>query len=347
MDNIKIMDKWAETAEQNLLNMVLARLHTLGVSGEIVELQPAMGRGHRPDALVRLRRGNEDTLVTVELKRGLRPGNLGATLLQLERLGETGMLMADYVTPQLADQLKAHNIAFADAAGNAYIERPNWLIWVKGERPKEGAYAPEQKGRAFQASGLRVLFALLCHPMLVNENYREIAKQAGVAHGTVGWVMAELPGLGFVAEMGGKRRLLQPERLLQQWVEAYARKLRPKLLLGRYQAEGNDWQTTIDPVRYGAVWGGETAAAKMTHMLRPELNTLYVRKREPALLHAARLRPNPTGNVELVTRFWEFENDKPDLAPAILVYADLLATGDARCIEVARELHGEIIARFG
>ncbi len=342
------MDRPNITTEQNLLDAVLARLRTLGVQGEIVEREPNMGRRHtRPDALVRLKRGNEDVLVAVEVKRGLRPGTLGATLFQLQRMGDTAMLMADYVTPQLAEQLKANKIAFADAAGNAYIERPNWLIWIKGEKPTEGAYAPEQKGRAFQASGLRVLFAVLCKPKLINENYRAIAKEAGVAHGTVGWVMAELPGLGFVAEIAGKRRLLQPERLLQQWVEAYARKLRPKLLLGRYQADGNEWQTTLDPLKYEAVWGGETAAAKMTNMLRPEITTLYVRKREPTLLHAARLRPNPAGKVELVTRFWEFENDKPDLAPVILVYADLLATGDARCIEVARELHGDIIDRFG
>ena len=342
------MDNQNITTKQNLLDTVLARLRTLGVQGEIVEREPNMGRGHaRPDALVRLKRGNDDVLVTVEVKRGLRPGTMGATLFHLQRMGETAMLMADYVTPQLAEQLKANKIAFADAAGNAYIEQPTWLIWVKGEKPTEGAYAAEQKGRAFQASGLRVLFALLCQPTLVNENYRAIAKAAGVAHGTVGWVMAELPGLGFVADIAGKRRLLQPERLLQQWVEAYARKLRPKLLLGRYQADGKEWQATIDPLKYEAVWGGETAAAKMTNMLRPEITTLYVRKRDPALMHAARLKPNPTGNVELVTRFWEFENDKPELAPVILVYADLLATGDARCIEVARELHGGIIARFG
>ncbi len=342
------MDKQNITTEKNLLDTVLARLRTLGVQGEIVEREPNVGRGNaRPDALVRLQRGNHDVLVNVDVKRGLRPGTLGATIFQLQRLGETAMLMADYVTPQLAQQLRAHKIAFADAAGNAYIDQPTWLIWVKGEKPIEGAYAAEQKGRAFQAGGLRVLFALLCKPKLINENYRAIAKEAGVAHGTVGWVMAELPGLGFVAEIAGKRRLLQPERLLQQWVEAYARKMRPKLLLGRYQADGKEWQATLDPLKYEAVWGGETAAAKMTNLLRPEITTLYVRRRDPALLHAARLKPNPAGNVELVTRFWEFENDQPELAPEILVYADLLATGDARCIEVARELHGGIIAPFG
>jgi hypothetical protein len=342
------MDNLALATEQKLLDDVLARLRGLGVEGEIVEYQPTIGRAHdRPDALVRLKRGTDDALFTVEVKRGLRPGNVGAAIFHLQKHGDAAMLMADYVTPQLAAQLKAHNIAFADAAGNAYIERPNWLIWVKGEKPTEGAYALAQKGRAFQVSGLRVLFALLCKPKLINENYRTIAAQAGVAHGTVGWVMAELPDLGFLADIAGKRRLLQPERLLRQWVEAYARKLRPKLQVGRYQADGNTWQATLDPLKYEAVWGGETAAAKMTNLLRPEITTLYVRKRDPALIHVARLKPDPNGNVELVTRFWAFENDPPDIAPTILVYADLLATGDARCIEVAHELHGGIVARFG
>lgn len=371
------MDKQTPLTEQKLLDDVLARLRGLGVEGEIIEREPKIGRAqHRPDALIRLKRGTDDALFTVEINRGLRPGNVGAAIFHLQKHGDAAMLIADYVTPQLAIQLKALNIAFADAAGNAYIERPNMLVWVKGEKPTEGAYALEQKGRAFQASGLRVLFALLCKPELINENYRTIAAQAGVAHGTVGWVMAELPDLGFLAEIGGKRRLLQPERLLRQWVEAYARKLRPKLLVGRYQhdpmtmpatrqagemgfglthrfggrpantAEPN-WQASLDPLKYGAVWGGEMAAAKMTDMLRPEITTLYVRQHDPALIRAARLRPNPKGNVELVTRFWEFENDPLDLAPIILVYADLLATGDARCMEVAQELYGGIVARFG
>jgi hypothetical protein len=49
----------------------------------------------------------------------------------------------------------------------------------------------------------------------------------------VGWVMAELPALGYVAKVGGRRRLVNGQRLLDQWTEAYARTLRPRLLLGR------------------------------------------------------------------------------------------------------------------
>ncbi len=52
---------------------------------------------------------------------------------------------------------------------------------------------------------MQVLFALICNPEWTDLPYREIAQRANVAHGTVGWVMAELPKLGLVVELGGKR----------------------------------------------------------------------------------------------------------------------------------------------
>ncbi len=140
------------------------------------------------------------------------------------------LLVTDYVTPPLAEKLKARKIAFLDAAGNAFLDQPPVYIWIKGERPLEMPATDEAKGRAFQASGLKVLFALLCNPDWVAEPYREIARLAGLAHGTVGRVMADLPDLGFVAEIDGERRLLKPELLLKRRAEVHARTLRPKLV---------------------------------------------------------------------------------------------------------------------
>jgi len=42
-------------------------------------------------------------------------------LQQLERLGEQGLLVTDYVTPPIADTLRARRVAFLDTAGNAYL----------------------------------------------------------------------------------------------------------------------------------------------------------------------------------------------------------------------------------
>ena len=329
---------------KDLIEEALAAAQRLGVNAQIERWEPKINGGHA-DAWIVLQLEGKKVRYTAEVKRGLRPVTLGAVIQQLQRLGEKALLIADYVTPQLANALRNQGIAFIDAAGNAYIDHPPTLVWVKGERPI-GRATLQPTGRAFQASGLQVIFTLLCNPGKVDRPYREIAELAGVAHGTVGWVMAELPKLGFVAEVAKKRRLLQPERLLQQWVEAYARTLRPKLLLGRYKAETLDWWKTLDPIKYGLTMGGEGAGARITHHLRPGTLTFFGPKADPRFLLDQHLRTDPTGEVEILRRFWQFENPEPALAPTLLVYADLLAIGDARCLETAKLLYDQILAGF-
>ena len=330
---------------QNLLEAVIIAAQQLGLGIEVVQLAPQLGAA-RADALIRVRYGDQEVLYAAEVKRGIRPATLGAVTQQLAHLGQPALLVTNYVTPPLADALKQRGIAFLDEAGNAYLNHPPSLIWVKGQRPKQKNGA-NPTTRTFNPGGLQVIFPLLCHPEWANRPYREIAQIAGVAHGTVGWVLAELPNLGFMAEVGGKRRLLQPERLLQQWVEAYARTLRPRLLIGRFHTDQLDWHKTLDPGKYGYLLGGEPAAARLTQHLRPGTITLYGPKVEPRFLLDQRLRPDPQGKVEILRRFWKFDDDHPLLTPLPLIYADLVAIGDARCMETAKLIYGDIIARFG
>jgi hypothetical protein len=341
------MDTQHKPDEQNFLEAATIAAQQLGLGIDVLQLGPQLGPA-RADALIRVRHGDQEVLYAAEVKLGLRPATIGAVINQLEHLGQPALLVTDYLTPTLADILKERGIAFLDAAGNAYLNHPPLFVWVKGQKPIQPLLNATVTTRTFKPSGLQVLFPLLCNPNWTDRPYREIAQLAGVAHGTVGWVFAELPKLGFIAEVGGKRRLLQPERLLQQWVEAYARTLRPRLLLGRFRTDALDWHKTIDPGRYGYLLGGEPAAARLTHHLRPGTVTLYGPKLEPRLLLDQRLRADPKGNVEILRRFWKFDNeDQPLLTPLLLVYTDLLAIGDARCLETAKLLHGDIVARFG
>ena len=80
--------------------------------------------------------------------------------------------------------------------------------------------------------------------------------------------------------------------------------------------------------------------------LRPGTATFYGNRIDPRLLLEQRLRPNVEGNVEILRRFWAFEDDKPGLVPTLLIYADLLAIGDARCLEAAKLLYEPILDRF-
>ncbi len=339
------MDK--RDTHQALLRDAVEAAQALGLDLAVARVEPRVG-DRRADALLRLRVDGQEMQFLAGVKRGLRPATLGAALLQLEGLGEQGLLVTDYVTPPLADQLREREVPFLDTAGNAYVNRPPVLVWIKGQRPQEKPAAPTA-GRAFRTTGLQVMFALLCRPDLAEQPYREIARLAGVAHGTVGVVMAELIQAGFVVDLDrAGRRLRDPRRLLDAWVEAYARTLRPKLLLGRYRAPAAGWWQDVDPAGYKAQFGAEPAAARLDNYLRPGVVTLYAEKVPARLLADHRLRTDPGGDVEIRKRFWTFDQpwDHPDLVPPVLIYADLLATGDVRCTEAAKRVYGQHLAGF-
>jgi hypothetical protein len=333
------------TTETQLLDTVLAEAARLGVTATVEQRDIRIG-DRRVDAYVRIGRDRKTRVYAVEVKKGLRPATLGAVLHQIEHAGKPPLLVTDYVTPPLAEKLRARNIAFLDAAGNAFLDQPPVYVWIKGERPLETPGTNKVKGRAFQASGLKVLFALLCNPDWVAEPYREIARLAGVAHGTVGWVMADLPTLGFIAEINGERRLLRPALLLKHWAEAYARTLRPKLILGRFRTDQAQWWAKAKPAKYELAFGGEVAAERLTQALRPETVTLYGERADPRLLIDYKLQKDPGGPVEILQRFWDFPTENKNLTPDPLIYADLLNIGDARCLEAADLIYEKIVNGF-
>ncbi len=341
------MDK--NTAQWDLLAKAIAAAQAMGVKLEIAARKLRID-DRIADALLDLQLDGQTTRYLVEIKRGLRPATLGATLLQLEKLAQLGkpvLLVTDYVTPPLADTLREHGVAFLDTAGNAYLDHPPLLIWVKGQRLAETPEAMRAVGRAFQPTGLKVVFALLCKPEWVDRPYREIAPLASVAHGTVGWVMADLAQGGFVIDLGkAGRRLRNQRRLLDIWVEAYARTLRPKLLLGRYRATDRDWWQAVKVQDYDLLLGAEPAAARLHHYLRPGVATFYGKKVPGRFLADHQLRTDPQGDVEIRERFWDFKYtwDQPDLVPPVLIFADLLASGDARCMDAAKRVYETYLA---
>lgn len=341
------MDTLPYNEDANVLDAALAATRAYGLDWRMLGQKRTGVHGPgRADAQLRLQHAGKTATYHIEIKRALRPATLGPVLAQLERLPTPALLVTDYVTPPLAERLREQGVQFIDAAGNAFLQQPPLLVWVKGQRLPNMPKTGDMRGRAFQPTGLQVLFALLCKPEIVDWPYREIAKQAGVAHGTVGWVMPELPRLGFIGTLKGKRRLLNGPKLLQRWVEAYARTLRPKLVLERWHADALGWAVKLDPTRYGLLLGGEPAARRLTGHLRPGTATFYGAKVNRQLMIDQRLRPDPDGNVEILRRFWTFGGEMPGQVPNLLVYADLLAIGDARCVETAKDMHDDIVARF-
>jgi len=280
--------------DQDILEQALqAVAQETGVRLQIASREVPVGE-QRIGALLRLDASERE--IPAEIKNWAQHANLGALIHRIQQLPHRGMLVADYVNPRMADKLRKQGVQFIDTAGNAYIDQPPVYVYVTGRRRQKLPFMPPQEGagRAFEPKGLQVVFAFLCHPKLVNAPYREIAARAGVAVGTVGWVVNGLKAAGFIREGGAQkgRRLVHCHRLLTRWVEVYPEKLRPKQLMGEFAADDPYWWRRIVIEAYGGCWGGEIAAARYTEgYLKPEVATLYLPEQaRTRLLRDARLR---------------------------------------------------------
>jgi hypothetical protein len=273
-------------------------------------------------------------------------GDFGPAVGRLRRHGPAAVLITDYVSPSLAERLREQKVFFLDAAGNAFLSHQGLYVWVTGRRNEIAARQSKERVRAFQPSGLKLLFALLCQPELVEADYRTLAKMTDTALGTVHLVFRDLVTEHFVRRSGRTGRvLLRPKELLDAWVQPFVRDLRPRLLLGRFADSNLDWWQQIDICKYEALWGGEPAGAKLTGFLKPGTLTIYADKLPAKLLVQKRLTREEGGRVEILKKFWSFSDASAGtgIVPPILAYADLLAIGDARTLETAERLFEEHI----
>jgi len=202
--------------------------------------------------------GVDDTLqlepggkkLAVEIKKWAQQANIGALIHQVQQLPEGGLLVADYINPKMADKPRQQGVQFIDSAGNAFIDQPPVYVYVTGNRQEEQDFKPATDGvnRAFEPKGLMVVYAFLLYPKLVNAPYREIAEKAGVAVGTVGWVLNGLKAAGFIRDAGSKkgRRLTQYRKLLDRWVEVWPEKLKPKQFVGEFVTDNPYWWTNVE-----------------------------------------------------------------------------------------------------
>jgi len=61
-----------------------------------------------------------------------------------------------------------------------------------------------------------------------------------------------------------------------------------------------------------------------------------------------RLRKDPAGKVEILEKFWDsdYKNTSNDLVHPLLVYADLIASGDPRNAEAAEKIYEQHILQL-
>jgi len=315
---------------------------------DVLGTEQRLGPGMIVDKLIKLTIGEKEIKYYAEIKNNLTRANIGLIIQRRNLLPGPLLLVANYVNDVMAEYLKENKIEFIDATGNTYINQPPIYVHVKGNKQKD-KFQDTPTGQAFRPTGLKVVFAFLCDPLIVNENYRTIAQTAGVALGNIGWIIIDLKRQGFLLDKGKQGcKLIQKQRLLDRFVEEYPKRLRQQLFLGKFRGD-LDWREKNDLGFEYAFWGGEVAAAKMGNYLKPQTMTVYIKQNViNEFLLKNRLKRDANGDVEILKLFWDPNNVTgfKGLVHPILTYADLVATANQRNIEAAKVIYEQDVVRF-
>lgn len=182
---------------------------------------------------------------------------------------------------------------------------------------------------------LFVVFYLLQDKRNLNQNTRQMAANLYMSIGSVHNALQHLQDNGFLIENNGRRLLRKRTPLIDQWAQAYARTFKPKFLVSRFTFLApqvrDQWQNIVLPDTLN--WGGEPAAALRSHHLQPGRWDIYTADNANALIATGRMIPSSHGEIYVYKRFWQTQD-----TPLLVVYADLLATGDDRCREAAERI---------
>ncbi len=342
-----------KNTERATLERVLEAIgRETGFTTRVLEWDPQLNwhTPVRPDALIEINAHPQAEQYAVEVKNVDRFEILHQLRALWPRQAKPALLVAaPYITAKIAEQCREMDLYFADIAGNVFLKTREMHIYVTG-RPKPVDLRAADEGKITNPAALRVVFALLCRPGLLNKPYREIAVAARVALGTVGPVIKGLETRRHITPLleGGRtpgRKLLDAHRLLQEWVAVYPTILRPKLNIRRFRAQGIGWTEGLNLQPYHAFWGGEVAAHRLLHHLKPQTATIYARETPKQLIAEQRMRADVDGDVEILDAFWN-PNDVPtigDVVPPLLAYADLTTTTDGRNLEAAKMIYDEYI----
>ncbi len=293
------------------------------------------------DALLRIK--NEQFIV--EAKSAVRTSNQGLVMSQLEEMKQNSnrpiILIAEYISKKATEELKERGFNYIDIAGNAFIKHNDLVVFIKGQ--KKIKKEKTNQSRAFQEAGLKILFHLLYKPEHLQDSYRKIGETAGVSIGSVSNVMAELEDLNFLLKTKNKRVLKNREELLERWIVEYNAVLRPRILRKKMRFIDNDfqqqWRNIDTQINNGVIlWGGEPGGALLTNNLRPEKYTIFTDLDLSEVARFLKLVPSEDGEIEVLQKFWKNDLDNDKIAPALLIYADLINSGYGRNIETAKQI---------
>ena len=296
------------------------------------------------DGMLSLIFANEVSTYNVEIKGELRNQALPQIYQHNEEF-KPFMLVASRISSAIKKQLQINNVAYLEANGNFYLKEGNKMFWIDAHEPLK--IENDNRNRAFTKTGLKVLFAFLENPTLINQSYRQIAEQTGTSIGNITNIIQGLKQENFILSIDKNTlKLNNVKSLITKWVDGFMKNLKPTLRIGTFRFLKEDdllaWKDLkLETTK--TVWGGEPAGDLLTNYLHPAEFTIYTDESRNELIKNYKLIPDEKGNVKVYQKFWEWDNSTQKTAPPLVVYADLMAISDRRCTETAQKIYDEYL----
>lgn len=245
------------------------------------------------------------------------------------------LLLTGELSASMMQQLHQDGIPVLDAAGNCYIQFEGLMMFCQG---RKSDLAASKEVLSFKESGLKVLYFILSDINNVNMPFREIQAQTGVGLATINKLFTSLKQNGYLFSSSKGRHLKKMDGLLAIFVDNYCRVIKPKALMATMNfLPGTREKWLEKKLPQGMQWGGEPGAFVRDKYLHPELWDIYSSVASAKLITDRVAIPAPDGEIRVYRKFWMDELDEKT-APALIIYADLMGSGDSRCIEAAQRI---------
>lgn len=303
------------------------------------------------DATVQLHVGGKKLRYACEVKNKVDRYSLLLDVIERHGADRNTLLVSSPLSQEMANRCRELGLQFIDTAGNAYIHDGKGVyIYVAGRRANEDLRVVANDATMTPAA-LRLMFAFLADPSLLNAPYRDFSIPAMVSTGAISKAFDTLEARRLIGKTDeGKRMILSPQLFLKEWASGYASRLKPKLKKIRFAIDDLDnFRKNWNPGFRLSAWGGEVGATYLTKHLHPEDCTVYIDMDDPHTLRDMvrqfRLRADPEGRIEVVGMFWN-SNYFADWFPTVpphLIYADLVATQDSRNIAAAQQIASKVV----
>lgn len=279
-----------------------------------------------------------DVTFCVIVKGVLTNSNLPFALQQAETCKAKGVpviFVIGYTSPSIMQTLYDNGNSVIDYVGNCMIKHGLLCVNISGQK---NTYRNDTKSHTLSEAAIKLIYRFLSDKTLVGKPYRNISTEVGQSLGSIKNTIDELTNRQFVMITDKGRRLVNEDKLREQWVESYNQTVRPKIQLRRMSFRTDEMRSKWKQMNLpeGMAWGGDCGANLIDGYIIPGSYEIYTSQPSALLMTTGMVKPDDNGEIVLYQKFWD---DAPNnIAPKLVIYADLMNSGDSRCIEAAQKL---------